>query len=79
MSKKVTTEIFIEKAKAIHGDKYDYSLVDYKNAKTKIKIICPIHGVFEQTPNSHLNGRGCSKCKSDKISKKFSSIAIFAL
>ena len=72
MSKKVTTETFIEKAKAIHGDKYDYSLVDYKNAKTKVKIICPVHGVFEQTPNSHLNGRGCSKCKPDKISKKLS-------
>jgi len=53
---------FIEKAKAIHGDKYDYSLVEYKNARTKVKIICPIHGVFEQIPNDHLNGRGCKKC-----------------
>lgn len=52
----------IEKARKIHGEKYDYSLVDYKNNYTKIKIICPIHGVFEQTSNSHLSGHGCPKC-----------------
>jgi len=60
---KLTTEQFIKKARAVHGDKYDYSLVEYKNAKTKIKIICPIHGIFEQTPDSHLHGAGCSKCR----------------
>lgn len=38
---------FIEKAKKVHGDKYDYSLVDYKKSHTKIKILCPIHGEFE--------------------------------
>ena len=59
---KLTQEEFIAKAKAVHGDMYDYSLVDYKGNKTKIKIICPIHGVFEQTPNSHLMGRGCPHC-----------------
>jgi len=61
-SKKLTTEQFIEKAKTVHGSKYDYSLVKYKNAKTKVKIICPIHGVFEQTPDKHLRGSGCLKC-----------------
>jgi hypothetical protein len=45
-----------------HGDKYDYSLVDYVNLKIKIKIICPIHGEFEQRPSVHLRGEGCKKC-----------------
>jgi len=57
-----TTEDFIIDAKKIHGDKYDYSLVDYKNCKERIKIICSIHGDFEQTPDGHLTGRGCFKC-----------------
>ena len=59
---RMTTEEFIKKAKAVHGDKYDYSLVDYNNARTKVKIICPIHGVFEQEPRVHLTNRGCKKC-----------------
>lgn len=54
---------FAEKAKKVHKDKYDYSLVNYTNNKIKVKIICPIHGVFEQTPNNHLRGQGCPKCK----------------
>jgi hypothetical protein len=53
---------FIEKAKLIHGGKYDYSLVEYVNNKTKVKILCPEHGVFEQRPNDHLSKCGCSKC-----------------
>ena len=56
------TNWFIEKAILKHGDKYDYSKVDYKNAKTKVIIGCKTHGDFEQTPNSHLQGRGCEKC-----------------
>ena len=64
--KTFTTEEFIQKAKEVHGNKYDYSLVDYKNAKTKVKIICPIHGEFEQKPNDHLNKRGCRKCGYEK-------------
>ena len=58
-----TIDEFIEKAKEVHRDKYDYSLVDYKNNSTKVKIICSEHGVFNQTPNSHISGsNGCSKC-----------------
>ena len=53
---------FEQKAKEIHGDKYDYSLSNYKNAKTKIKIICPEHGEFEQIPDAHLKGQGCPFC-----------------
>jgi len=69
--KKLTTENFIEKSKKIHGDKYDYSLVDYINSSTKIKIICPIHGTFEQVPSSHMNNVGCSICSGKKrLTKK---------
>ena len=61
--KALTNKEFIQKAKEIHGDKYDYSLVEYKNARTKVKIICPIHGIFEQTPDSHINRKTeCPKC-----------------
>jgi hypothetical protein len=59
---KYTTEEFIKKARQIHGDKYDYSLVEYINNHTKVKIICHEHGVFEQIPKDHLNGRNCRKC-----------------
>jgi len=63
---KSNTEEFIEKSKLVHNNFYDYSLVEYIDARIKIKIICPIHGIFEQVPNSHLNGNGCSKCNSSK-------------
>ncbi len=53
---------FIEKAQIIHGKKFDYSLVEYINAKTNIIIICPFHGNFTQTPDKHLHGQGCKKC-----------------
>ncbi len=62
-----STQEFIEKANANHNNKYDYSLVDYKHSKQKVKIICPQHGIFEQKPNSHLDGRGCVKCKEEFI------------
>ena len=61
-TKPLTKTLFIKKAKEVHGDKYDYSLMDYKNNYTKIKIICPKHGAFEQNPTSHLQGCGCPKC-----------------
>lgn len=65
-SKRDSINTFIDKAKKIHGDKYDYSLVDYINQRVKIKIICPIHGEFEQQPNKHLRGCGCKKCSESK-------------
>ena len=52
----------IDRFVLIHGDKYDYSLVNYINTNTKVKIVCKEHGVFEQIPKSHLKGSGCSKC-----------------
>ncbi|EKD89625.1 MAG: hypothetical protein ACD_33C00026G0005, partial [uncultured bacterium] len=66
--KKLTREEFIAKAKLIHGNKFDYSKVIYINSYTKVIIRCPIHGDFEQKPNDHLQGQGCSKCKYEKIS-----------
>ena len=60
--KRLTTEEFIEKARAIHGDKYDYSKVVYKTSQEKVIIVCPKHGEFLQRPNCHLNGAGCPKC-----------------
>ena len=59
---KLTINEFIEKANNVHNNKYDYSLVDYKTNKTKVIIICPIHGEFEQTPNNHLHGYSCIEC-----------------
>ncbi len=53
---------FISEAINVHGDEYDYSKVEYKGNKTKVIIICPIHGEFEQTPDGHLSGRGCKYC-----------------
>lgn len=53
---------FIEDAKKAHGDKYDYSEADYKNALSKVKIICPEHGAFLQKPANHIRGIACSKC-----------------
>jgi hypothetical protein len=72
--KKLTTEEFITKAKLIHGDKYDYSLVDYTHSHTKIKIICPVHGLFEQQPTNHLHGNGCPNCNSSKGEEKIKEI-----
>ena len=53
---------FIEKARLVHGDTYDYSLVEYINNETKVSIICPTHGVFRQKPSNHLVGKSCHKC-----------------
>lgn len=66
MSKKLTTEQFIERAKSVHGNKYDYSKVEYIDSKTKVCIICPKHGEFWQIPFGHLNGANCPECNSKK-------------
>lgn len=62
MPKKLITTDFITKAKHFHGDRYSYSKVDYKNSRTKVCIICKVHGDFWQKPNCHLRPRGCPKC-----------------
>lgn len=69
VGKNKTTDEFIEMARKIHGNKFDYSLTNYKNSKIKVKIICQFHGLFEQTPSNHLNGQGCPECGFESISK----------
>ena len=74
---KSTTEDFIKKAKELHGDKYDYSKVNYLRSRDKVKIICPTHGEFEQKANNHLNGQGCPMCKistTDSFIKKAKTV-----
>ena len=55
---------FISQAVVVHGDKYDYSKVEYVNTNSNVKIVCPEHGVFEQRPSHHLNGVRCPGCMS---------------
>lgn len=57
-----TTQETIADFREVHGDRYDYSKVDYMGARTKVTIGCPKHGDFEQTPDRHKNGQGCRRC-----------------
>ena len=66
---KLTTEEFIKKAREVHGDKYDYSKVEYVNSTTKVCIICPKHGEFLQKPAIHLQGKGCLKCGRERTAQ----------
>ncbi len=75
---------FIEKSKKIHGEKYDYSKVQYKNALKKVIIICKIHGEFLQSPSNHYNGSNCPICSgstvlsfSDFVKSKMGSIIFY--
>ena len=68
---KYTTETFILSARKIHGDKYDYSKVEYIDSTTPVCIICPIHGEFWQTPVAHLRGNGCRECGKKKQGKRY--------
>lgn len=70
MSKKITTKDFVLAANKVHKNKYSYKNTVYVKAQLKVIINCPIHGQFTQTPNSHLNGKGCRKCSDKRNSKK---------
>ncbi len=80
---KFAGEKFVQRARARHGQKYDYSRVRYQDAHTKVCIICPVHGKFWQSADSHIRGCGCPKCgaarrgkqRSDRASKIFISKA----
>ena len=61
------TNIFISKARSVHGDRYDYSKTKYVKATEKVIITCPIHGDFEQLPYNHLSGHGCTKCNRPEV------------
>jgi len=76
--KKLTKEEFISRCNKIHNNFYDYSLSEYKNQNTKVTIICPEHGQFEQRPDHHLSGVGCPNCansnkKNEEIRKQHAS------
>ena len=60
--RKKTTEEFIEDAQKVHGQKYDYSMVNYNGSYVKVCIVCPQHGEFWQAPSNHLSGTGCKQC-----------------
>jgi hypothetical protein len=62
MRNRLTLEEFINKAEIKHSKKYNYDFVDYIRGSIKVKIKCSIHGLFEQTPQSHLSGKGCPEC-----------------
>lgn len=64
--RRLTQEEVISEFRIVHGDKYDYSEVNYKGTDEKVTIICPIHGRFEQTPYQHKKGQGCPMCGIDK-------------
>lgn len=74
MSKRLTLQDFIEKSCAVHGQQYDYSAVEYKGNKTKVRIRCKKHdSLFFIVPSSHMRGSGCSKCGYEKVSESLSS------
>ncbi len=64
--RRTTVEDFIKRAKAAHGDRYDYSKIEYRGVDSKVVITCPEHGDFEQIPYDHMKGRGCAKCGAAK-------------
>lgn len=65
-AKRKTLHSLIQEFKETHGDKYDYSKVNYVNYDEKVEIICPIHGSFWQTPDNHIHNHGCPKCNFEK-------------
>ena len=69
-SRTLSTETFIINAKKVHGDKYDYTKVNWIDHKSKVIIVCPQHGIFSQSPTTHLNGSGCRDCGYIKNSKR---------
>lgn len=73
--KKVLNNSFIESAKKLHGDKYDYSKVKCRGAKNKVTIVCEEHGEYRQRPSGHLQGSGCPECKKETFRKKYTLTA----
>ena len=73
-NRRMPIDVFIEKANNIHKGFYDYSNVEYQNCETAVKIICPIHGEFEQTPYIHLIGCGCPLCNMSHLERNVKNI-----
>lgn len=66
MGRLLTRNNFLQRAHEVHGDKYDYTNTVYINNRHKIDVCCPIHGVFTQLANIHLQGKGCPKCAKEQ-------------
>lgn len=69
MTKKLSNEDFLLRVKAIHGDKYDYSLINYTRNRSRVRLVCPTHGEFNIFPGNLLKGSGCKKCAADLLRK----------
>ena len=82
MSKKLTQQDFINRSRNKHGDKFDYSRVEYTGRYNKVLIRCPIHDWFEQKPREHYEGKhGCRDCSIDAraSSRTFSQSQVIEL
>lgn len=73
--RKLTTEEFVDRAVAVHGDMYDYSKVEYKTMHEDVEIVCEKHGSFFQSPSNHLKGHGCLICT--KIENRKMPVDVF--
>ena len=71
LSYRLTLDEFISRSVEKHGDKYDYSMVNYITCEDKVKIFCKIHGEFSQRPTCHMGGKGCVKCRNDNTTYNF--------
>lgn len=74
--KRLTIQQFVERARKAHGDKYDYSKVEYINNSTKVCIVCPTHGEFWQKPNNHFQGKGCRDCQREVLKSLVCGVGI---
>lgn len=72
--KRVTQEMFIARARELHGDKYDYLKTDYQDMRSKVLIVCPRHGEFWQRAQSHLSGHGCPACKRENHIRRIAEL-----
>ena len=71
---RTTEDEFIEKAKYVHNNFFDYEKGSFVNVSSKVGVICPIHGIFYQKANNHLNGQGCPACKKEKITHEITKL-----
>jgi len=74
--KRLTQKDYIRDCERVHNNKYDYSLVNYRNTRSKIRIICNKHGVFEQISKAHKDGQGCPSCAGNNVLNKSEFIRI---
>ena len=72
--KRVDQAAYIARAREVHGDKYDYSKTKYKDMRSNIEIVCPVHGSFYQRAQSHILGHGCPFCKNDRQKERMKAV-----